>query len=403
MDARALARQGYSVRRDRPAAGSGLADGQALSGDRRAAGLPAQADAVDVGRVQAADRSVAGGHAGAVGDPDPSGPGPRLRRSRAATTRSGATSSVPGRGRRRGQSERFETRPGHQAQVDWSHEEPIKTSPRGSSCRSIAFTWSSATPETRSARSRAPRTWSPSGPVTGRRSRISAASRASCSMTAPRPSSARTSAANGAWARTCSIPRRWPRRITTGSRCGSARPTGPRPRARSSPTSPTSANGCCAPTRFASYEHANREWASWNEDIARRRVHGTHGEVVAVRAERDRAALGPLPPTPYLVVERTTRVVARDGLFSFEGRRYAVPDARPGERVELVLGAARARGLLHRRRAPARAPPTRPPSEGAPGPGRAVGVAGAGARRAPRARGPSPSAVGLPAAHRWLS
>jgi hypothetical protein len=25
-------------------------------------------------------------------------------------------------------SERFETRPGHQAQVDWSHEEPLKTS-----------------------------------------------------------------------------------------------------------------------------------------------------------------------------------------------------------------------------------------------------------------------------------
>jgi hypothetical protein len=68
-------------------------------------------------------------------------------------------------------------------------------------------------------------------------------------------------------------------------------------------------------------------------------VHGTHGEVVTARAERDRAALGPVPPVPYLVVERTTRVVARDGLFSFEGRRYAVPDARPGERVELVLGA----------------------------------------------------------------
>jgi hypothetical protein len=55
---------------------------------------------------------------------------------------------------------------------------------------------------------------------------------------------------------------------------------------------------------FASYEHANREWASWSEDIARRRVHGTHGEVVAVRAERDHAALGPVPSTPYLVVER---------------------------------------------------------------------------------------------------
>ena len=33
------------------------------------------------------------------------------------------------------------------------------------------------------------------------------------------------------------------------------------------------------------------------------------------------------------------RTVARDGLFAFEGRRYQVPDARPGERVELVLGA----------------------------------------------------------------
>jgi len=90
---------------------------------------------------------------------------------------------------------------------------------------------------------------------------------------------------------------------------------------------------------FTSYEHANAAWAAWNEDVARRRVHGTHGEVVAARAERDRAALGPLPPTPYLVVERTTRVIARDGLFSFEGRRYAVPDARPGDHVELVLGA----------------------------------------------------------------
>jgi len=91
---------------------------------------------------------------------------------------------------------------------------------------------------------------------------------------------------------------------------------------------------------FTSHEHANQAWASWNEDVARRRVHGTHGEPVAARAERDRAALGPVAPAPYLVVERTTRVVARDGLFSFEGRRYAVPDARPGERVELVLGAS---------------------------------------------------------------
>jgi transposase len=89
---------------------------------------------------------------------------------------------------------------------------------------------------------------------------------------------------------------------------------------------------------FQSYEQANAAWRSWNDDVARARVHGTHGEVVAVRAERDRAALLALAATPYLVVERTTRAVARDGFFSFEGRRYAVPGAKPGERVELVLG-----------------------------------------------------------------
>lgn len=90
---------------------------------------------------------------------------------------------------------------------------------------------------------------------------------------------------------------------------------------------------------FGDYEQANREWAAWNEDVARRRVHGTHGEVVAARAERDRAALLPAPAAPYLVVARTQRKVARDGLISFEGRRYQVPGAMIGETVELRLGA----------------------------------------------------------------
>ncbi len=91
---------------------------------------------------------------------------------------------------------------------------------------------------------------------------------------------------------------------------------------------------------FSDYEQANRRWADWNADIARRRVHGTHSEIVAVRAERDLAALGAVPGIPYLVVARTQRKVARDGLISFEGRRYAIGGAKPGETVELRLGAA---------------------------------------------------------------
>lgn len=89
---------------------------------------------------------------------------------------------------------------------------------------------------------------------------------------------------------------------------------------------------------WTSYEEANDGWLAWNEEVARTRVHGTHGEVVAERALRDRAALLALPTRPYLVVARTSRRVARDGFVSFEGRRYLVPRALPGERLEIVIG-----------------------------------------------------------------
>jgi transposase len=91
---------------------------------------------------------------------------------------------------------------------------------------------------------------------------------------------------------------------------------------------------------FRDYDEVNRAWAEWNEEVARARTHGTHGETVCERAGRDRAALLALPPDPYLVVSRTQRAVGRDGFFSFEGRRYALPSRlqAPGERVELVLG-----------------------------------------------------------------
>lgn len=89
---------------------------------------------------------------------------------------------------------------------------------------------------------------------------------------------------------------------------------------------------------WRSYEQANAAWATWNEEVARSRIHGTHGEVVAERAQRDRAALLPVPARPYLVVARTLRRVARDGFISFEGRRYLVPKATPGEQIEITIG-----------------------------------------------------------------
>ena len=69
----------------------------------------------------------------------------------------------------------------------------------------------------------------------------------------------------------------------------------------------------------------------------RAQVHRTHGQVIGVRAEIDRAALGALPATDYVVCERHLRSVAKDCLVTFEGSCYSVPwkMVRRPMRVEL--------------------------------------------------------------------
>jgi transposase len=87
---------------------------------------------------------------------------------------------------------------------------------------------------------------------------------------------------------------------------------------------------------FASLAELDAAFAAWLP-IRRAQVHRTHGEVIAVRAERDRAALGRLPDQPYVVCDRHIRRVGKDALISFAASHYSVPwrKVRPGGRVEL--------------------------------------------------------------------
>jgi len=87
---------------------------------------------------------------------------------------------------------------------------------------------------------------------------------------------------------------------------------------------------------FTTLEEWQAAWEAWLP-VRRAQVHRTHGEVIAVRAERDRAALQPLPDAPYVVCERHLRVVGKDALVSFEASLYSVPwtAVRPRQRLEL--------------------------------------------------------------------
>lgn len=90
--------------------------------------------------------------------------------------------------------------------------------------------------------------------------------------------------------------------------------------------------------RFDSITELDGAFAAWLP-IRRGQVHRTHGQVISVRAEVDRAALLPLPGQPYLVTDKHLRRVGKDALVSFEASHYSVParQVRAGQRVQLQV------------------------------------------------------------------
>jgi transposase len=62
-------------------------------------------------------------------------------------------------------------------------------------------------------------------------------------------------------------------------------------------------------------------------------VHGTTRERPIDRFQRERVALTPLPPMPFVGTQEPTRTVSWDCLVSFAGSRYSVPWAYAGQQV----------------------------------------------------------------------
>lgn len=90
---------------------------------------------------------------------------------------------------------------------------------------------------------------------------------------------------------------------------------------------------------FDSLDELDAGFVEWLP-IRRAQIHRTHGQVIAVRAEPDRAALLPLPAAPYRVCDRFLRRVGKDCLVSFEASRYSIPaeHVTAGMTVELRVG-----------------------------------------------------------------
>jgi transposase len=87
---------------------------------------------------------------------------------------------------------------------------------------------------------------------------------------------------------------------------------------------------------FTSLAEMNAAFFTWLP-LRRASVHRTHGQVIAVRAETDHRALGPLPAADYRVCERHLRTVGKDCLVSFGASVYSVPWRKVRRRMKVEL------------------------------------------------------------------
>ncbi|MHB1340100.1 MAG: IS21 family transposase [Bellilinea sp.] len=120
----------------------------------------------------------------------------------------------------------------------------------------------------------------------------------------------------------------------------------------------------------------NERASEWVEGVANRRVHGTHGQVVAERYAEEAALLGNTHGRPpYDTDYRSIRRVARDSRFSYRGRLYqlclvhALSEVEVAESLEGVLTVRSSDGRVLRSRAVEAAAPLAGPVAPKRGPG----------------------------------
>nr|WSX54082.1 IS21 family transposase [Streptomyces sp. NBC_00974] len=97
---------------------------------------------------------------------------------------------------------------------------------------------------------------------------------------------------------------------------------------------------------FSSIEEMNAAFTAW-VPMRRAKVHGTHGEVIGLRAVRDHVALRPLPQTPYVVTQRHLRYVGKDCLVAFDANLYSVPARKVRPRQLVEVRATKSQIMLH--------------------------------------------------------
>lgn len=86
---------------------------------------------------------------------------------------------------------------------------------------------------------------------------------------------------------------------------------------------------------FRDIDDLNAQLARWLGDVANVRVHATTGRVVNEAFAEERPTLGSLPLIPFGSVLKLERRISHDGMVSIAGNYYSVPDATQRRMVEV--------------------------------------------------------------------
>lgn len=88
---------------------------------------------------------------------------------------------------------------------------------------------------------------------------------------------------------------------------------------------------------FRDLEDLNTQFREWLDTVANRRRHGTTHRPIAATFAAEQGALQALPQLPFNTLMVLERGYSRDGMVSYNGNAYSVPDGVRGQRVEIQV------------------------------------------------------------------
>ena len=88
---------------------------------------------------------------------------------------------------------------------------------------------------------------------------------------------------------------------------------------------------------FQNLEDLNAQFTAWRSQVANRRRHGTTHRPIEGAFVAEQAALQPQPVIPFNTIMQLERRISHDGMISYNGNAYSVPDGIRERGVEIQV------------------------------------------------------------------